>query len=116
MRRGEAWWVNFDPAIGEEIRKRRPAIIVSMDAATSKVNRLQVVPLTTNISRLYPNEAFVTLNGSVQKAMADQIMTVSIRRLSNQAGVMSDEDMKRVEVAMRYQLGLPERSSESPPS
>ena len=115
MERGEAWWVNFDPAVGGEIRKRRPAIIVSANASNSALNRLQVVPLTTNVSRLYPSEAIVTLNGLVQKAMADQIMTVSVRRLSNREGIVSEEDMTKVEFALRYQLSLPSTNSESSP-
>ena len=113
MERGEAWWVNFNPAVGGEIRKRRPAIIVSADESNAFSNRLQVVPLTTNVSRLYPSEAIVTLNGLIQKAMADQLMTVSVRRLSNREGVMSEEDMAKVEAVLRYQLNLPASSSES---
>ena len=44
MNRGEVWWVNFDPSIGGEIQKRRPAIIVSNDVANRHLNRVQVVP------------------------------------------------------------------------
>ena len=63
MKRGEVWWVNFDPAVGGEIRKRRPAIVVSNDAANRHLNRLQVVPVTSNVSRVFLSEALVVVDG-----------------------------------------------------
>ncbi|MBM3748009.1 MAG: type II toxin-antitoxin system PemK/MazF family toxin, partial [Acidobacteria bacterium] len=47
MLRGEVWWVSFDPSLGGEVRKTRPAVIVSTDAANCALNRVQVVPLTS---------------------------------------------------------------------
>lgn len=106
MNRGEVWWVNFDPAPGSEVKKTRPAVIVSTDAANQYLSRLQVVPLTSNTTRLYPSEAYVTVNGKKGKAMADQIMTVSKKRLTKKMGQLTRSDVKAVERAMKVQLDL----------
>jgi|SRR5215207_5118432 len=106
MKRGEVWWVNFDPAVGGEIRKQRPAVIVSNDAANLYMNRVQVVPLTSKVERLYPSEAYVTVGGNRRKALADQLTTASKLRFGGKIGSLSREDMEAVEQAMRIQLGL----------
>lgn len=105
-RRGEVWWVAFDPSVGEEIQQMRPAIILSNNAANAALNHVQVVPLTGQISRLYPAQAYVTLNGARRKAMADQIATASKLRLRSRLGKLSDDDIAAVERAVRVQLGL----------
>ena len=106
MKRGEVWWVSFGPSVGGEIQKRRPAVIVSNDAANKFLNRVQVVPLTSNVDHLYPSEAHVTFHRRQGKAMADQVTTVSKLRLLDRAGTLSDEDLQRVGKALRTQLDL----------
>jgi mRNA interferase MazF len=106
MLRGEVWWVNFDPSLGGEMQKTRPADIVSNNASNRTLNRVQVVPVTSRTGRVYPCEALIALNGEVRKAMADQITTVSKLRLSTRMGVLSESDLRLVDGAIRVQLGL----------
>ena len=106
MKRGEVWWVEFDPSVGSEIKKRRPAVIMSNDAANRNLTRVVVVPLTSNISCLYPSEAFVNVLGQKSKAMADQIMVADKSRLKNQLGVLSKTDIQAVDDAIRVHLGM----------
>jgi mRNA interferase MazF len=105
-RRGEVWWVSFDPSIGGEIQRTRPAIVMSNDAANAALNRVIVIPITSQVARVYPGEALITLNGEQRKAMADQITTASKQRLKNKLGSLSRPDVTAVENAVLLQLGI----------
>ena len=98
--------MNFESSLGGEIKKTRPAIVLSNNAANAHLNRIQVIPITSNTDRLYPGEAYVRLNTEKRKAMADQLTTVSKQRLGTKIGFLSDDDLGSVEVAVLIQLGI----------
>ncbi len=105
-RRGDVWLVSFDPSLGGEVQKTRPAVILSNDTANALLNRLQVVPVSSQVARLYPAEAFVEVNGERRKAMADQITTVAKQRLLRPLGTLSKDDLEAVARVVCVQLNL----------
>jgi mRNA interferase MazF len=106
LKRGDVYWIAFDPSVGGEIQKTRPAVIVSNDAANAALNRTLVVPISSQISRIYPGEALIQLNGETRKAMADQLTTASKQRFRSRLGTLSPDDMTKIESAVLLQLGI----------
>lgn len=107
MKRGEVWWVEFDPSVGTEIAKTRPAVIVSNDAANRHLARVIVIPMTSNVGRVYPGETVVSVGGRPSKVVADQIMTADKARLKARLGVLSKVEMAAVDDVIRVQLASP---------
>lgn len=70
-RRGEIWWINFDPSVGQEIKKKRPAIILSNNVSNKYLERYQVIPVSSQVNKIYPSEAKIQVNGKAAKVMAD---------------------------------------------
>ncbi len=105
-KRGEVWWINFDPSVGEEITKKRPAVIVSNDISNKYLKRYQVVPISSRSDKIYPTETKISLEKVSGKAMADQITTVSELRFIEKAGKVSVIEMKAIEYVIKMQLNL----------
>lgn len=117
-RRGDVVVVRLDPAEGREIRKTRPGVIVSNDAACRFDAVVQVVPVTALPDRpLRPYEARVDSKTSGLKkpsrAVANQIRTVSKQRVLERLGALSSEEIESVDRAVAIQLGLRRESSHS---
>ena len=115
MRRGEIRWVSLDPVIGAEANKRRPAVIVSNDGANSTAARLgrgiiTVVPVTSNIERVYPFQvrlpAAATGLAQDSKAQAEQVRSVAVQRVGDLAGQVSVPTMLEIDEALRIHLAL----------
>jgi mRNA interferase MazF len=106
VHRGDIWWIDFDGSVGGEIRKTRPAVIVSNDHANGLLNRVQVVPVSSQVARIYPSEALIRIEGRTCKAMADQIATADKTRLRNRIARVTRNELKAIEAAIRVQLAL----------
>ncbi len=115
IRRGEIREVDLEPVRGSEADKRRPAIIVSNDAANATAARLgrgvvTVVPVTSNVVRVYPFQvrlpATVTGLPRDSKAQAEQVRSVAVQRIGERLGVVPQSLMDQVDEALRLHLSL----------
>jgi mRNA interferase MazF len=106
FRRGDVVWVALDPALGSEIRKTRPAVVVSNDACNRYGARVVVVPVTSNVETLYPGEALVEIRGRKGRVLGDQIRSIDRARLRGRVQRLTGDEMDRVDEALRVTLAL----------
>jgi len=91
-KRGEIYLVNFDPTIGHEIKKKRPALIISNNIHNHYSPLVTVAPLSSNVNKVYPFEVYVPkrtggLNDNF-KIMIIQLRSIDKKRLLNKIGVI----------------------------
>jgi mRNA interferase MazF len=115
MLRGEIRLVDFGQALPGESAEQRPAVIVSNDGANSTAARLgrgviTVVPMTSNVTRVYPFQVFVPAHESGlerdSKAHAEQVRSVSVERVRRALGSVPAPLMLSVDEALRLHLSL----------
>ncbi len=115
MRRGEIYAIDLDPVRSSEANKRRPAVIVSNDAANLAAARLgrgviTVVPVTSNLERLYPFQVLLPAAATGlprdSKAQGEQIRSVAFERVGIRLGVVPRDVMAQVDEALRLHLAL----------
>ena len=106
-RRGDVYWVGLDPVVGTEIRKTRPAVVVSNDSCNRYGTRVVVLPITSNVDSLFPGEALVKIKGKPGRALGDQIRSIDKSRLKTRLGVLTATEMVRVDEALAITLSLP---------
>lgn len=85
VRRGEVYWVNLDPVVGSEIRKTRPALVVSPDDMNRALPRVIVAPLTSK-GQPMPCRPEVVFDGKPGRILLDQIRCVDKQRLAGKLG------------------------------
>jgi mRNA interferase MazF len=105
-RRGDVYWVALDPTIGSEIKKTRPAVIVSNNSCNTFSSRVVVLPLTSNVDSVYPGEALVVINGEPARVLGDQIRSLDKSRLRSRIDTLSHEELAAVDEAIRITLAL----------
>jgi mRNA interferase MazF len=111
MKRGEIYYADLDPTVGHEIKKRRPVLIVSNNASNKSSKLITVVPITSNITKVYPFEVFLTSNETGlpkdSKAQCHQIRTISKDRIEGRlpSGHVHDL-MLKIDVALKLHLNL----------
>jgi mRNA interferase MazF len=106
LRRGDVVWVALDPTHGTEIRKTRPAVVISNDSCNRHGARVVVLAITSNVSSLYPGEARIEVSGKPARVLGDQIRSVAKGRLRSRIGRLRQEELRDVEDAVRVTLGL----------
>lgn len=109
--RGDIFWVNLDPTLGTEIKKKRPALVVSNNAANRRYQQITILPLTSQrTDKVEPFQVFLEANESglskASKALAEQIRTISKQRLGKRAGHVPPDLMKKINLAIQIHLDL----------
>lgn len=105
-RRGDVFWVRLDPAHGTEIRKTRPAVVLSNDSCNRYGARVIVLPITSNVDSLYPGEAMIELQGKPARVLGDQMGSLDKSRLGSRIGTLSAAELSDVEEAILITLGF----------
>lgn len=113
MKRGDIWFANLNPTVGSETAKRRPVLVVSNDANNRASATITILPLTSNVTRVFPFEVALPRAtaglGKASKIQAQQIRTIARERITGKrVGVLDAAHMRKVEAAMRIHLALSE--------
>jgi mRNA interferase MazF len=107
IKRGRVYWVNLDPTIGSEIKKTRPAVVISNNLQNKVSSRVIVIPITSSVEKIYPFEAKLKLSNNTQsKALTDQIRAVDKMRIGDCLCVLEKEEMKEIDKALKITLSL----------
>ena len=108
MNRGEIYYIHSAPTVGAEIeiKKARPAVIVSNNSLTHHSGVVEVVFLTTAPKKEMATHVVIHATGVPSTALCEQINTVALQRVGDRAGVCTEEEMAAIDKALLASLGI----------
>ncbi len=108
IKRGDIFWVDFDPSKATEIQKTRPSLVCSHDLLNDHSSRIIVAPITSNLKKIYSFEYAIKEHpGVMGKIMLDQLRSIDKSRLGKKVGTLSIKEMLDVELIIKFVLGIP---------
>lgn len=108
IKRGDIFWVDFDPSKASEIQKKRPSLVCSHDILNEHSSRIIVAPITSNLKKVYSFEYALQHYPDVKgKIMLDQMRSIDKTRLGKKLGSISIKEMQEIELILKFILGLP---------
>ncbi len=105
-KRGDVFWVNLDPTVGTEIKKKRPAVIISNNCGNEASSRVIVAPITSTVKQVFPFEVKVEIKERSGKVLLDQIRAIDKQRLSGKITTLDLETMNLIDRALKITLAL----------
>jgi len=110
MTRGDIYLVDFDPSVGSEIRKKRPALIISCNESNKHLSTVMVIPFSSKVEKVYPFEVLVKKEDSGlevdSKLKVPQMRSVDKARLKKYVGAINDDILREVEKAIKLHLAM----------
>ncbi|MBF0566144.1 MAG: type II toxin-antitoxin system PemK/MazF family toxin [Nitrospirae bacterium] len=117
MIRGDIYIVDFNPSLGVEIKKTRPAVIISCNEANKYLKTVMVIPFSSKIENIYPFEVFVKKEDSGldfdSKIKVSQMRAVDKARLRKHISTLSEYVIIEIEKAIKIHLSIGDKGSRS---
>lgn len=104
--RGEIYWVDIPNAIGHELMKDRPAIIVSCDALNDNSPVVQVVYCSASPKKELPEHITIRSTEQISTALCENVYTVDKSRIGRYVGRCTKREMEQVDLGLLFGLGL----------
>jgi mRNA interferase MazF len=110
IKQGDVFWVNFDPSVGSEVKKIRPAVVVSNDINNEHSPIISIAPVTSSVTRIYSFEVEIPAGtsgmSSRSKIMVNQTRAIDKVRLIEFIGSLPDALMARVKAALKLHYDI----------